>query len=99
MGAQPAANLIVPAKNLIKRALRLSAIVRMPRLAPQRVYVRDILVQPLGKRLQQLARVRVPEDEGGREPQHHRKERIDDIVCARPPLTRNTADICRSNVR
>src|SRR6516165_8069837 len=54
-----------------------------PRLAPQGLYLRNILVQPLGKHPQQLTPVRVPENEGGREPQHRSKERVDDIVCAR----------------
>ena len=30
-----------------------------------------------------FAPVRVPDNEGGREPPHRRKERVDDIVCAR----------------
>ena len=47
----------------------MNSIIRIPRFAPQGLYIRNILVQPLGKRPQQLTPVRVPENEGhGRAP-------------------------------
>jgi hypothetical protein len=50
-----------------------------PLCARRGLYLRNILVQPLGKHLQQLTPIRVPVNEGRREPEHRRKDRVDDI--------------------